>query len=92
MAVSRSEPTAQPALLRYLGTFHCRSCSAPEETFRCAAMEIPNWQDKFLGGMILAGFVVVATIAGLFSLVTWSDDGSRDHASTRPGQSKSATN
>jgi high-affinity Fe2+/Pb2+ permease len=51
----------------------------------------PNWQDKFLGGMILAGFVVVAIVAGLFSLATWSGD-SRDHASTRPGQSNSATN
>jgi hypothetical protein len=55
-------------------------------------MEIPNWQDKFLGGMILAGFVLVAIIAGLFQLVTWSGDGSRGHASTRPGQAKSATN
>ena len=92
MAVSRSEPTAPPNLLRYIGTFHCRSCSASKETFRCTAMEIPNWQDKFLGGMILAGFVVVAIIAGIFQLVTWSGDGSRGHASTRSGQSKSATN
>jgi hypothetical protein len=26
----------------------------------------PYWQNKFLGGMILAGFVVVAIVAGLF--------------------------
>ena len=32
----------------------------------------PNWLNKFFGGMILAGFVVVAIVAGLFSLATWS--------------------
>jgi hypothetical protein len=30
----------------------------------------PNWQDKLLGGIILGGFVMVAIIAGRFSLVT----------------------
>jgi hypothetical protein len=34
----------------------------------------PNWQDKLLGGTILSGFVVIAVIAVLFTLVTWNND------------------
>ena len=33
-----------------------------------------NWQDELLGGAILTGFVVVAVIAVLFNLVTWTSD------------------
>ena len=32
----------------------------------------PNWQDKLLGGAILTGFVVVAVIAVVFTVVTWT--------------------
>jgi hypothetical protein len=50
----------------------------------------PNWQDKLFGGAILTGFVVVAVIAVLFTVVTWTTDrhaassttvGSSTHAS-----------
>jgi hypothetical protein len=34
----------------------------------------PNWQDKLLGAIILTGFVVVALIAVLFTVVTWTGD------------------
>jgi hypothetical protein len=34
----------------------------------------PNWQDKLFGGIILTGFVVIAVIAILFTLVTWNND------------------
>jgi hypothetical protein len=34
----------------------------------------PNWQDKLLGGAILTGFVSVAVIALLFTMVTWTTD------------------
>ena len=33
-----------------------------------------NWQDKMLGGAILAGFVVIAVIAALFALATLNND------------------
>jgi hypothetical protein len=33
-----------------------------------------NWQDKMLGGAILAGFVVIAVIAALFVLTTLKND------------------
>ena len=38
----------------------------------------PNWQDKFLGGTILGGFVVIAIVAALFALVTWIQDQTAD--------------
>jgi hypothetical protein len=51
----------------------------------------PNWQDKFLGGAILASFVVIAFVAALFTLVSWDHDRTASkqeiessHASTRP--------
>lgn len=31
----------------------------------------PNWQDTFLGGTILGGFVVTAVIALFFLSVSW---------------------
>ena len=33
----------------------------------------PNWQDKLLGGTILSGFVVIAAIAVVLTLVTWNN-------------------
>ena len=33
-----------------------------------------NWQDKMLGGAILAGFVVIAVIAALYALATLNID------------------
>ena len=44
-----------------------------------------NWQDTMLGGTILAGFVVIAIIAALFAVFTWSSDDLRTpstHASS----------
>jgi hypothetical protein len=34
----------------------------------------PNWQDKLLGGTILTGFVVIAVVAVLFTLVKRTND------------------
>jgi hypothetical protein len=80
-----------PFLLHYLEHFSAANI-LPEWRFSMHGNGNPNWQDKLLGGTILAGFVVVAIVTGLFSLATWSGDGLRDHAFTQPGQSNSATN
>ena len=51
----------------------------------------PNRQDTLFGGLILGGFVAVAIIAALFTLVSWRGEqtadvtktvGSSPHAST----------
>ena len=50
----------------------------------------PNRQDTLFGGLILGGFVVVALIAALFTVVSWRGEtadvpktvGSSPHAST----------
>jgi hypothetical protein len=43
----------------------------------------PNWQDKLLGGAILTGFVVIALIAAVVTLVTWNDERTADRASSQ---------
>ena len=42
----------------------------------------PNWQDKLLGGAILTGFVVVAVIAVVFTVVTWTSGRHKASSST----------
>jgi hypothetical protein len=51
----------------------------------------PNRQDTLFGGLILGGFVVIALIAALFTIVSWQGErtadvpktvGSSPHAST----------
>jgi hypothetical protein len=37
-----------------------------------------NRQDTILGGMILGGFVVIAVIAALFTLVSWRGERTAD--------------
>ncbi|HEX2656445.1 MAG TPA: hypothetical protein VHN11_22725 [Xanthobacteraceae bacterium] len=34
----------------------------------------PNWQDTFLGGSILVGFVVIAVVAAVCTLLSWGHD------------------
>ena len=34
----------------------------------------PNWQDRLLGGAILACFAVIAVVAVLFAVAKWGDD------------------
>ena len=51
----------------------------------------PNRQDTILGGMILAGFVVIAVIAVLFTLVSWRGERTADVPKTTVGSSTHAT-
>jgi hypothetical protein len=50
----------------------------------------PNWQDKLLGGTILTGFVVIAVLAALFSLVSWSIERTAGAPKTTVGSSTHA--
>jgi hypothetical protein len=34
----------------------------------------PNWQDRWFGGAILTGFVMVVVFAALFTLFTWNNE------------------
>ena len=43
----------------------------------------PNWQDKLLGGTILAVLVMVAVTAALFVLITWNDERTAERASSK---------
>ena len=51
----------------------------------------PNRQDTILGGMILAGFVVIAVIAALFTLASWHGERIADVAKTTVGSSTQAS-
>jgi hypothetical protein len=61
-----------------------------------------NRQDTILGGMILAGFVVIAVIAALFALASWHGEriadvpktivGSSTHASSPAGPTEPSAN
>lgn len=51
----------------------------------------PNRQDTILGGMILAGFVVIAVIAALFTLVSWHGERTADVPKTTVGSSTHAS-
>ena len=44
-----------------------------------------NRQDTILGGMILAGFVVIAVIAALFTLAPWRGERTTDVPKTTVG-------
>jgi len=50
-----------------------------------------NRQDTILGGMILAGFVVIAVIAALFMLAPWRRERTADVPKTTVGSSTHAT-
>ena len=50
-----------------------------------------NRQDTILGGMILAGFVVIAVIAALFMLAPWRRERTADVPNTTVGSSTHAT-
>jgi len=43
----------------------------------------PNWQDKLLGGAILTGFLMIAVVATVFTLLTWNDERTADRASAK---------
>ena len=49
-----------------------------------------NRQDTILGGMILGGFVVIAVIAALFTLVSWRGERAADEPKTTVGSSAHA--
>jgi hypothetical protein len=49
-----------------------------------------NRQDTILGGMILGGFVVIAVIAALFTLVSWRGERTADVPKTTVGSSAHA--
>jgi hypothetical protein len=51
-----------------------------------------NRQDTILGGMILAGFVVIAVIAALFMLAPWRGERTTDVPKTTVGSSTHVTN
>ena len=51
----------------------------------------PNWQDKLLGGMIIAGFAVIAAVAVIFNLISWSDERTADAPNTTVGSSTHAS-
>ena len=51
-----------------------------------------NRQDTILGGMILAGFVVIAVIAALFTLAPWRRERTADVPKTTVGSSTHVTN
>ena len=50
-----------------------------------------NRQDTILGGMILAGFVVIAVIAALFTLAPWRGERTTDVPETTVGSSPHAS-
>ena len=50
----------------------------------------PNWQDITLGGMLLAGFVVIAVIAALVTLVSWRGEQTADVPKATVGSSTHA--
>ena len=51
----------------------------------------PNRQDIILGGMILAGFVVIAVIAALSTLAPWHGERTADAPKTTVGSSTHAS-
>jgi cytochrome oxidase assembly protein ShyY1 len=51
-----------------------------------------NRQDTILGGMILAGFVVIAVIAALFTLAPWRGERATDVPKTTVSSSTQVTN
>jgi hypothetical protein len=51
----------------------------------------PNRQDILFGGLILGGFVVVAVIAGLFTLESWRGERTADVPKTTVGSSPHAS-
>jgi len=51
----------------------------------------PNWQDKLLGGMILAGFAVIAVIAVSFSLISSPAEPTAHAPNTTVGSSTHAS-
>jgi hypothetical protein len=51
----------------------------------------PNRQDTILGGMILAGFVVIAVIAASFMLVSWRGERTAEAPTTTMGSSNHAS-
>jgi len=50
----------------------------------------PNRQDTILGGMILAGFVVIAVIAALVTVASWLNERTADVPKTTVGSSAHA--
>jgi len=44
-----------------------------------------NWQDTFLGGAILAGFIVTAVVAAFFTWVSWDHPNTAQHSSSTVG-------
>lgn len=50
-----------------------------------------NRQDTILGGMILAGLVVIAVVSALFSLVSWHGERTADAPKATVGASTHAS-